>query len=190
MNLYGSPKYDRVLQRKPYGPGKNPRYRPGRESEYSKQLKEKQRIRDLYGLSERQFRLLYRQSLRVKGKTGDTLKQLLERRLDNVIFRAGFAMTRLQARQFASHGLFAVDGVRVTRPSYRVRTGEKIVARNRSADAPLFAPILAAHEKIMPPKWLKVDAAHLTTEVLADPAPEDAEQVVDMQQVVEFYSRS
>src|SRR5688572_1715442 len=93
MNLYGSDKYDKILQRKPYGPGKGPKVRAGRDSEYAKQLKEKQKARDIYGLSEKQFRRLYKEALKAKGRTGDMIKQLLEQRLDNVIYRAGLSMT-------------------------------------------------------------------------------------------------
>jgi small subunit ribosomal protein S4 len=190
MNLYAADKYDRILARKPYGPGKSPKSRTGKESEYCKQLKEKQRVRDIYGLSERQFRRLYTESLKAKGKTGDMMKQLLERRLDNVLYRAGFARTRLQARQFAGHGIFTVDSVRVTSPSYRVSIGEKITVRAQCKDSPVFAEIAAAHEKYLAPKWLRADTAKLEAEVITLPMPEDAEQAADLQQVVELYSRN
>lgn len=190
VNIYGSAKYDKVLQRKPYGPGKSPRSRGTRPSEYAKQLKEKQKARDMYGLSEKQFRILYAQAAKTTGQTGDVFKQLLERRLDNVIYRAGFALTRLQARQFVGHGHFAVNGVRVTIPSFRVRQGEVITMRERSKRSPVFGPILDAHEKYLPPKWIKVDTGALSAEIVALPAPEDAEQALDVRQVVEFYSRT
>ena len=189
MNIYGTEKYDKVLQRKPHGPGKNPRARAGRKSEYAKQLLEKQRVRDMYGLSERQFRRLFAEANSAKSDTGDMMKQLLERRLDNVIYRCGFSMTRLQARQLAGHGHFLVDGVRVTSPSFRVRAGQKIAARPASKGATVFTEILGKHEKYLPPKWLKVDSAALSIEVVAEPAPDDAERAADMRQVVEFYSR-
>lgn len=190
MNLFASDKYDTILQRKPYGPGKGPKSRAGRDSEYSKQLKEKQRAREMYGLSERQFRNLYAEASRAKGQTGDQMKQLLERRIDNVIYRAGFAMTRLQARQFAGHGLFAVGESRVTTPSYRVRPGEVITLRTRVKDSPMILSILERHEKYLPPAWMKVDPTKRSIEVVALPQAQDAEQAVDMRQVVEFYSRT
>jgi len=189
-NIYGSDKYDKILQRKPYGPGKNPKARAGRPSEYSKQLKEKQKARDMYGLSESQFRNLYNEATKKSGQTGDTFKQMLERRLDNVIYRSGLALTRLQARQFVGHGHFQVDGVRVKVPSYRVRPGEVIVARERTKKSPVYGPILDAHEKYMPPKWLKVDLGAMKIEIVSLPTPEDAEQALDVRQVVEFYSRT
>lgn len=190
INLYGADKYDKILQRKPYGPGKTPKSRQARDSEYARQLKEKQKARFMYGLSEKQFRLIFQESINAKGQTGDTMKQLLERRLDNVIFRSGLAMTRPQARQFAGHGLFLVNGVRVTSPSYRVRPGEVITVRARAKDSPAFASIRERHAKYTAPKWLRVDPATMKVEVATVPAAEDAEQAVDMRQVVEFYSRN
>lgn len=192
MNLYGSDKYDRVLQKKPYGPGKGPKRRPGkggRETEYARQLKEKQRARDIYGLSERQFHRLYREASAAKGQTGARFKQLLEQRLDNVLYRAGFASTRLQSRQFAGHGLFTVDGTRVTIPSYRLIPGQVVALRAHSKQSPVFDGIRATHDKYLPPGWLKVDPAQMTIEVLSLPKEESTEQAVDMRQVIEFYSR-
>jgi small subunit ribosomal protein S4 len=189
MNLYGSDKYDRIMQRKPYGPGKGPRSRFGRQSEYASQLKEKQRVRDMYGLSERQFRRLYDEATRASEQTGDVLKRLLERRLDNALYRAGFALTRLQARQFAGHGLFLVDGVRVTSPSYRLKPGQKVEVRTKSKSSPIFGSINEAHEKYLPPSWLKANPSSMTFEVSALPSADDAEQAIDIRQVIEYYSR-
>lgn len=188
-NIYGSDKYDRVLQKKPYGPGKGPRTRGGRLSEYGKQLAEKQKARDMFGLSERQFHNLYKASAAAIGQTGDVLLQNLERRLDNVIYRAGFALTRLQSRQFVSHGLFMVNGTRVTSPSYQVKEGDVISVRDRSKNSPVFGPITDAHEKYLPPSWLKVNSGSLTVEIVSLPDTESAEQAIDVRQVIEFYSR-
>lgn len=190
VNIYGSDKYDRILQRKPYGPGKSPKTRAGRDSEYAKQLKEKQKARDLYGLSEKQFNRIYNEAIKAKGRTGDTMKQLLEQRLDNAIYRAGFAMTRLQSRQFAGHGLFLVDGQRVTSPSYRLKPGQVVSVRPKAKDSPVFAGIRDHYSKYQAPKWLTADSADLKFEVVAVPDAQDAEQAVDMRQVVEFYSRN
>lgn len=190
MNIYGSDKYDKILQRKPYGPGKGPKTRSGRDSEYAKQLKEKQKARDMYGLSEKQFRLLYAEALKSKGRTGDQMKSLLEQRLDNAIYRAGFAMTRLQSRQFAGHGLFLVDGQRVTSPSYRIQPGQKITVRPRAKDSPVFAGIREKNAKYHPPKWMNVDAAQMAIDIVSTPEAADAEQGIDMRMVVEFYSRN
>jgi len=188
-NIYGSDKYDKILQRKPQGPGKGPRVRMGRKSEYAQQLGEKQKVRDMYGLSERQFFNLYKEAASAKEQTGDAFKQVLERRLDNAIYRAGFALTRLQSRQFASHGHFMVNGRRVTVPSYRLRVGDTIEVRDSSKSSPVFGPIVEAHEKYMPPGWMKVDSGSMKIEIVSLPDPESAEQAVDMRQVIEFYSR-
>jgi small subunit ribosomal protein S4 len=190
MNLYGSDKYDRAMQRKPFGPGKNAKTRQGRDSEYAKQLKEKQKARDMYGLSEKSFRRLYDEALKTKGKTGDALRQLLEQRFDNVLYRSGFALTRFQARQFAGHGLFLVDGKRVTVPSMRVRVGQVITVRPKVKDSPVFGTIFDKNEKYQAPKWLKVDTSALRSEVMSVPEATDGEQGVDMRLVVEFYSRN
>ncbi|MFA6523068.1 MAG: 30S ribosomal protein S4 [Candidatus Peribacteraceae bacterium] len=191
MNLYGSDKYDKILQKKPYGPGKGPKDNTRiRLSEYGTQLKEKQKARDVYGLSERQFHRYYALASKVSGQTGDFLKQLLERRLDNVIYRAGFAQTRMQARQLVSHGHFLVNGRRVTVPSFQVRPGEAVVARPASKTSPVFIPILQSHEKYLPPNWLRVDSVAMKIEIAGLPQPEHAEQAIDMRQIVEFYSRN
>lgn len=190
VNLYGPDKYDKILQRKPNAPGKSPRARLGRLSEYATQLKEKQKMRDMFNLSEAQFRRTFAAASRAVGQTGERFKQLLETRLDNAVYRAGFANTRMQSRQFVSHGLFMVNGTRVTIPSFQVKIGDVIAVRVRSKTSPVFGPILAAHEKYMPPSWMKVDSGAMTSEVVTLPAPEDCEQAVDVRQIVEFYSRN
>lgn len=188
-NIYGSDKYDKILQRKPYGPGKGPRSRGKRPSEYGRQLLEKQKARDMFGLSEKQFHNLYKAASASKEQTGDMMLKLLERRLDNVLYRSGFALTRLQARQFAAHGLFTVNGVRVTSPSYRLKEGDVVEIRGKKKSSPVFSPILEAHEKYMPPSWLKVDASNLKAEVTGQPEADDFEQAIDVRQVIEYYSR-
>ena len=190
VNLYGSDKYDKIMAKKPYGPGKGPKTRSGRDSEYAQQLKEKQKARVIYGLSEKQFARLYSEAVKSKGRTGDQIKQLLEQRLDNLIYRAGFAMTRMQSRQFAGHGLFMVDGHRVTTPSYRVQPGQVISIRKQAKDSPVFVSIRERNQKYLAPKWLKVDTDALKVEVISTPDAADAEQAVDMRLVVEYYSRT
>lgn len=189
-NIFGSDKYDKILQRKPHGPGKSPRGHAGKLSEFAVQLVEKQKARDMYGLSERQFRRLYSVAAKVSGQTGNILKQLLERRLDNTVYRSGMALTRMQARQFVSHGLFLVNGVRVTTPSFQVRPGNVITVRPRTKTSPGLAAVAAAHQKYLPPSWLKVDAGAMKIEVATLPGPDDAERAMDMRQIVEFYSRT
>jgi small subunit ribosomal protein S4 len=190
LNIFGADKYDRILQRKPYGPGKSPKTRQGRDSEYAKQLKEKQKARDMYGLSEKQFRAIFKEASKAKGQTGDQMKQLLEQRFDNVLYRAGFALTRLQSRQFAGHGLFMIDGHRVTSPSYRMKPGQVITIRAKSKDSPVFATVRERNAKFQAPKWLNVDSSALKAEIVTLPEASDAEQALEMRQVVEFYSRN
>ncbi len=189
-NIFGSDKYDRVLTRKPYGPGKGPKSQTSKLSEYGKQLLEKQKARDMYGLSEHQFQRLYKEATQVTGQTGETFKQLLERRLDNAVFRAGFAMTRMQARQFVGHGLFTVDGIRVTIPSFRVKPGQVIAVRTQSKTSPVFAQVLGSHEKYSAPTWLTVDNGSMKITVKELPGAEHGEQGIDVRKIVEFYSRN
>ena len=189
VNLYGPDKYDRILQHKPALPGKGPRARRGKKSEYGTQLLEKQKVRNTFGLSERQFRRYYREALRSKAATGRRILELLETRLDNVLFRAGFALTRMQSRQLASHGLFLVNKLRTNIPSHVVRPGDVIEVHPRAASSALFTTVLATTEKLVPPAWLKVDPRSLKIEVLSGPAPEHFEQSLDIQKVVELCSR-
>ncbi|MBU0458316.1 30S ribosomal protein S4 [Patescibacteria group bacterium] len=188
-NIYGSDKYDKILQRKPQPPGKGPRTRLGRKSAYSQQLAEKQKVRDIYGLSEKQFHNLYKEAAASMDQTGEVFKQMLERRLDNTVYRAGFALTRLQARQFVGHGHFAINGRRVTIPSYRLRAGDVIELRESSKSSPVFGPVIEAHEKYMPPAWMKVDSHAIKIEIISIPDADSAEQAIDIRQVIEFYSR-
>jgi small subunit ribosomal protein S4 len=188
-NIYGSDKYDRVLQKKPYGPGKGPRDRRSKPSEYSGQLSEKQKVRDTFVVSERQFRTYYQKAQSSSEATGQTMLKMLETRFDNTLYRSGFALTRLQARQMAGHGMFIINGRRCTVPSHAVKIGDVIEARPRSAHSPLFGTILAATEKLLPPAWLKVDPTKLRIEVLSLPSEEHLEQGLDIQKVVELYSR-
>lgn len=188
-NIYGSDKYDRVLQKKPYGPGKGPKVRSAKKSEYAVQLQEKQKVRDAFGVSERQFKRYYMEALRSVGASGEAMLQLLERRFDNVIYRAGFALTRLQARQMAGHGMFLINGRRCNIPSRRVAPGEIIEIRLRSAGSPMFAGILHATEKFVPPSWMNVDPSKLRIEIVSLPSQPHFEQGLDIQKVIELYSR-
>jgi small subunit ribosomal protein S4 len=189
MNLYGSDKYDRILQKKPTLPGKDPRARRGKVSEYGEQLLEKQKVRSMFMLTERQCRRLYADAATRTGKTDVVMKQMLERRLDNAIYRAGLAKTRLQARQFVAHGLFTVNGQRVTVASFLVSPGDKVTVRTQTKSSPVFETVLAATEKYVPPAWLKADPSALSMEVVTLPSEEQLEQGIDMRKVIEFYSR-
>ena len=187
--MFGSDKYDRILQRKPYGPGKGPRTRGTKKSEYAQQLMEKQKVRLTFGLSEKQFRNLYQAAQRNTEATGQAILRLLELRFDNILFRAGFALTRMQARQMAAHGLFCVNGRRCSVPSYQMKVGTVIEVRPRSLSSALFATNLTATEKYVPPTWLKIDPSKLRIEVLSLPSEDHFEQGLDVQKVIELYSR-
>ncbi len=189
VNIYGSDKYDKILQRKPYGPGKGPRARRGKLSEYGQQLLEKQKTRDMFGITERQLERVYAQAGRSSERTDVVMKRILEQRLDNAVYRAGLALTRPQARQLVSHGLFAVNGRRVTVASFQVKAGDKVEVRARNKTSPLFESITSASDKYVPPAWLKADHGALAFEVVSAPAEEHMEQAVDMRKIVEFYSR-
>jgi small subunit ribosomal protein S4 len=189
VNLYGSDKYDRILQRKPYGPGKGPRARSGKLSEYAQQLLEKQKICDMFGLTEKQCKRAFQEAHRQKGATGVRLLQILETRLDNTLFRSGFVLSRPQARQAVSHGHFLLNGRRTDRPFQRVRPGDHITIRQRSAHSPLFVDAIAAREKYLPPSWLRVSPSNQEIEILSLPLQEHFEQGIDIQKVVELYSR-
>lgn len=160
-----------------------------KKSEYSKQLAAKQMARLMFGLSEKQFHRYYVKADRSSEVTGQQLLRLLELRLDNVLFRAGFGTTRAQCRQMISHGLLNLNGSRVTVPSIQVRIGDKIEVRKKSSTSPLFAELKAGKSKIKPPSWLKSDLKNLTVEVLAIPNSDELEQSIDNQLIVEFYSK-
>ena len=126
VNIFENDKGSKALNKRPYPPGEHGRSRRRQPSEYLLQLQEKQKAKYIYGVLERQFHNTYLEAVRLPGPTGETLLRLLEQRLDNVVYRAGWASTRPQARQFVSHGLIQIDGKRVNIPSYRVRKGEVV----------------------------------------------------------------
>jgi len=187
INLYGSDKYDKILQRKPYGPGKGPKdFTRGKLSEYGQQLKEKQKARDMYGLSERQFHRYYVLATKVSGQTGDALKKFLERRLDNVIYRAGFALTRLQARQMVSHGHVRVNGKKSNIPSLSVPVGATVSVIERVAKNPRFSEAVKAINRT-PASWLSRTGS--VARLVAAPDVSEPKMLIDVRRIVEFYSR-
>lgn len=192
VNIYGTDKYDRILQRKPSPPGMQAAGRKGRGklSEYGRQLLEKQKACYSYGVHDKMLRAIYAEASRTKGQTDTMMHTLLERRLDNVLYRAGFANTRMQARQFVSHGIFTVNGVRVTIPSARVKPGDKIRVREQRKTSPVFPSILGGHERYIPPDWMTADPSTLTIEIKALPTDEKHfDKSIDMRKVIGFFSR-
>ena len=189
VNIFGTSGEVRALDRRPYPPGEHGRgRRRGQPSEYLAQLQEKQKARFSYGLSERQFRNLYEEANRRKGVTGELMLQMLERRLDNVVYRAGLAATRPQARQFVNHGHFDVNGKRVTIPSYRVRVGDKISLRTKSRDMVTVQWNKDVLDR-QAPGWLETGDDGFAVTVRAYPEREQIDVPVREQLIVELYSK-
>jgi small subunit ribosomal protein S4 len=155
-------------------------------SQYGKQLREKQKVKRLYGVLEKQFRKYLKEALKTKGNTGEMLLRLLERRLDNVIFRLGFAPTRPAARQLVSHRQVMVNGKRVNIPSYQVVPGETVSLGTKAISNPVVKKMLE-DEKYKTPEWLKRKAAVGMVERL--PKSEDLTEPISVQDIIEFYSR-
>lgn len=175
------------MERRPYPPGEHgPRMRR-RPSEFKRQLHEKQKLRFNYGVGERQFKRLVKEAQRSKLPTGDKIVELLERRLDNVVFRAGFAATIPQARQLVNHGHFKVNGRRVDVASFRVSPGDKITPRDKSKGLAAINETFEGEWQFRP-DWLNVDQAEKTAEVTAVPLADSIPFSVELKPVVEYYS--
>lgn len=157
-------------------------------SEYGAQLKEKQKVKFVYGILEKQFHRYYLKAANMKGVTGDNMLQLLEKRLDNVVYRLGLAKTRRMARQIVVHGHIRVNGQKVDIPSYSVKVGDVITVRPASAEKEMFKA-LREGTTVLTPKWLTFDAPNLTGTVNALPAREDIDLQLQENMIVEFYSR-
>ena len=177
-----------AVEKRPYPPGMAGKKRP-RDSEYRVQLREKQRCKRMYGLLEKQFRGYYTIASAQKGITGENLLRLLESRLDNVVYRLGFAKSRDEARQVVRHGHIVVNGHRVDIPSYRVRPSEVVAVRDKSKELLVIKTALIASEKIEVPGWLEVDIEKLQGKVLSLPSREQIDAPVREQLIVELYSK-
>jgi small subunit ribosomal protein S4 len=185
--LFGPSK---AFERKNYPPGMHgPKGSRRKQSDYAVALGEKQKLRHMYGLLERQFRRYFRTALQRRGVTGETLLQLLETRLDNVIYRMGFANSRNAARQLVSHGHVQVNGRKVNISSYNVKPGEEIKIKDKPNSRRLAARYLELTQILTPPDWITVDREHFTGSVVRIPSREDIQPVVNEQLVVELYSR-
>lgn len=185
-------KGQRILAKRPFPPGQHgPTSRRRQVSDYGLQLLEKQKARHMYGVLERQFRRVFEKAQRYPGETGSYLFILLERRLDNVVYRLGFATTRAQARQLVTHGHITVNGRKTNIPSYTVRVGETIAVRPESRRRMYFKNLVDGGElnRYRAPDWLRLNPADMSGEVVALPRREDAEQGINEQLIVEFYSR-
>ncbi|MDI6712692.1 MAG: 30S ribosomal protein S4 [Anaerosomatales bacterium] len=177
-----------AVERRPYAPGMAGKKRP-RDSEYRLQLREKQKAKRIYGVLEKQFRNYYKLATRMPGITGENLLRLLETRLDNVVYRLGFAASRDEARQMVRHGHFLVDGRRVDIPSYRVKAGQTIAVAPKAKDLSVIKAALISSSKMEIPGWLEVDMDKLQGKVLSLPSREQIDAPVREQLIVELYSK-
>jgi small subunit ribosomal protein S4 len=178
-----------AFTRRPYPPGQHGQGRI-KLSEYAVRLREKQKVRRIYGVLERQFQGYYQEASRRKGRTGEEMLSLLERRLDNAVFRAGFAASRAEARQLVRHGHIRINGKRVDIPSYVVRSGEKLELVEKAKKFKLVTLSVAGSEKRNPASWIEVDKAGLTATIKGAPVREELnEPEVREQLIVEYYSR-
>jgi len=178
-----------AIERRNYPPGDHGRRRRRRPSDYSAQLREKQKVKRIYGVLERQFRRYFYEASRERGVTGETLLMTLERRLDNVVYRMGFGLSRSHARQLVKHGHIAVNGSRVDIPSYQAQQGDVVAVRDRSNTNTEI--ILAVENAKMgsPVGWVEVDHDKLTGSVARQPMREDVDIEIQEQLIVELYSK-
>lgn len=185
-------KGQRILNKRAFPPGQHgPSARRRQVSDYGQQLLEKQKARYMYGVLERQFQRIFEKAQRFPGETGTHLFILLERRLDNVVYRLGLASTRQQARQLVSHGHITVNGRKTNIPSFTVKVGDVIAVRRESRARTYFKNLVDGGElnRRNTPDWLRLNAADLAGDVVSMPRREDAEPDINEQLIVEFYSR-
>ena len=186
-----APKAHKIMAKKSGIPGQHGDMRVRGGSLYLTQLREKQKVRRLYGLLEKQFAKLMKEAQRAEGLSGQNLLEFLERRADNVVFRAGFALTRRQARQLVSHGHFLLNGRRIDIPSIRLKAGDVLEVREKSAKSEYFKNLenTVAASGVQPLSWLKADAKKMRIEITGTPKREEVEAGINEQLIVEYYSR-
>ena len=186
-----APKAHKIMAKKSGIPGEHANMRVRGGSLYLTQLREKQKVRRLYGLLEKQFAKLMKEASKAEGLTGENLLQFLERRVDNAVYRAGFATTRRQARQLVSHGHFLLNGRRIDIPSIRLKPGDVLEVRPKSKKSAYFQNldnvVAAASQQQL--SWLKINAKKMTIEITGLPKREEAEVGINEQLIVEYYSR-
>jgi small subunit ribosomal protein S4 len=188
VNIFENEKGSKALNKRPYPPGEHGRSRRRQPSEYLLQLQEKQKAKYIYGVLERQFANLYKEASRQKGVTGENLLRMLEQRLDNIVFRAGWASTRPQARQFVNHGMVNVNGKRVDIASYRVRPGDVVSLRDKSRQMIVIRHNLDTIDRIKP-AWIEVGDGGFAATIGALPTREQIDVPVREQLIVELYSK-
>jgi len=186
-----APKASKIMAKKTGIPGQHADMRVRGGSLYLTQLREKQKVRRIYGVLEKQFAKLMREAQRAEGMTGEILLQYLERRADNVVYRAGFATTRRAARQLVSHGHFTLNGKRVDIPSIRLNPGDVLEVRPKSKKNNYFTNLanVAGAASQAPLSWMKADVKKMKIEITGTPKREEAEVGINEQLIVEYYSR-
>ena len=189
VNVFGNPKYDRLLNRKPYAPGQHGQTRRRRLSNYGVQLQEKQKIKSMYGLLEKQFRNYFTKAEKMSGETGTNLLQMLESRLDNIVYRISFAPTRPAARQLVNHGHFLVNDKRVNIPSYILKSGDKIQVKEKSKKMDLILDSMKRIKGDIDLPWLELDKGKMQGSFLRMPERDQIDQTIKEQLVVELYSK-
>ena len=178
-----------AIARRAYAPGQHGQKRK-KQSEYGTQLREKQKAKSFYGVLESQFRKYFEEAARSKGVTGTRLLQILESRLDNVVYRLGLATSRSQARQLVRHGHFEVNGVKVNIPSYLTKVGEVVKVKESSANSEIFKQIVEATENGRPvPTWLEADLSNRSGKIVALPSRDEIDLPVKEHLIVELYSK-
>jgi len=176
-----------AFDRRPYPPGEHGRGRV-RESDYQVQLREKQKLRTMYGVLEKQFRRYYQEAARRPGITGENLLQMLEQRLDNVVWRSGLAATRPQARQLVNHGHFRVNGKKVDIPSFQVKPGDTVTIKDRSRELIVIQHSVDTQDRVIP-DWMAVEAGERTIVVSGHPRRDQIDTDINEQLIVELYSK-
>ena len=177
------------LSKKPSIRHKDTNQRPKKMSEYGMQLREKQKAKFVYGILEKPFRHLYERAIKMKGLAGENLLQLLERRLDNVVYRLGFTRTRPEARQFVSHGHVLVNGKRVDIPSYEVKPGEVVSIREKSRSSSHVKDMHEATARVLLPSWLTLDDDRFTGTVTGLPPRGDIDFDINERLIIELFSK-
>jgi small subunit ribosomal protein S4 len=177
-----------AVERRQYPPGQHGQRR-GKLSDYGIQLREKQKVRNSYGLLEKQFRNYFHRAERKKGVTGEVLLQFLETRLDNVVYRMGFAANRNSARQLVTHAHFLVNGREVSIPSYRVQVGDSVEVKETSREVDIIKESIVRAEQRGIPSWIEVDPRNFKGKILQIPAREDIQLTAQEQLIVELYSK-
>ncbi len=184
-----APKAEKFLERRPYAPGQHGQNKKSKISEYAVQLREKQKMKYIYGVLERQFRTYYAKASAMRGVTGDNLVKMLESRLDNVVYRSGFAVSRRAARQLVSHCHLLVNGKKTNIPSYQLRSGDVIEFRQKSKNMDAVRSALSKKPDSQIPQWIQVDKANLKATFVNAPERSDVQEPFNEQLVVELYSK-